>query len=212
MVIAIDGPAGAGKSTVARGVADALGITYLDSGAMYRCVALAVSSSDADPDDPHEAAGVASEIEIAFEGDRVLLDSEDVTEAIRSPEISSLASRVSVHPGVREAMVLRQREIISRGPYVAEGRDIGTVVSPESPLKVFLVANDSERARRRAAESGQSLDQVSSELAERDRRDSEREHGALRAADDSVEVDTSAVPADEVVARIAELARERGLA
>ncbi len=131
MVIAIDGPAGAGKSTVARGLADALGITYLDSGAMYRCVALAVSQAGADPDDPYEAAGVASEIEIAFDGERVLLDSRRRLARrfarLRSP---SLASRVSVHPGVREAMVMRQREMISRGPYVAEGRDIGTVVSP----------------------------------------------------------------------------------
>lgn len=211
MVIAIDGPAGAGKSTVARGLAAALGITYLDSGAMYRCVALAVASADADPDDPRKASGVASEIEIAFQEGRVLLDSEDVTEAIRSPDISALASRVSVHPGVREAMVIRQREMISRGPYVAEGRDIGTVVSPDSPLKVFLVAEEGERARRRAAESGQPIDDVSADLAERDRRDSEREHGALRAADDSVEVDTSQISADEVVARIADLARERGL-
>ncbi|HYH62818.1 MAG TPA: (d)CMP kinase [Solirubrobacterales bacterium] len=211
MVIAIDGPAGAGKSTVARGLADALGITYLDSGAMYRCVALAVSRAEVDPDDPYEAAGVASDIEIAFEGERVLLDSQDVSEEIRSPEISALASRVSVHPGVREAMVMRQREMISRGPYVAEGRDIGTVVSPDSPLKVFLVADDEERARRRAAESGQPVDEVLGDIADRDRRDSEREHGALRAADDSVEVDTTGVPADEVVERIAGLARERGL-
>jgi CMP/dCMP kinase len=212
MVIAIDGPAGAGKSTVARGLADALGITYLDSGAMYRCVALALTRAEADPDDPQEAAGVASDIEIAFDGDHVLLDSEDVSEAIRLPEISALASRVSVHPGVREAMVMRQRDLISRGPYVAEGRDIGTVVSPDSPLKVFLVADDEERARRRAAESGRSVEEVLSDLAERDRRDTEREHGALRAAGDSVEVDTTWLKPDEVVERIAEIARARGLA
>ena len=107
---------------------------------------------------------------------------------------------------------MRQREMISRGPYVAEGRDIGTVVSPDAPLKVFLVADDEERARRRAAESGQPVEEVLDDIADRDRRDTEREHGALRAADDSVEVDTTAVPADEVVERIAGLARERGLA
>jgi len=212
MVIAIDGPAGAGKSTVARGLADELGITYLDSGAMYRCVALAVSRAGADPDDPQEAGGVASGIEIAFEGDRVLLDSEDVSQSIRTPEISDLASRVSVHPGVREAMVVRQRDLISRGPYVAEGRDIGTVVSPDAALKVFLVADDEERARRRAAETGRSVEEVMSDLSERDRRDTEREHGALRAAGDSVEVDTTSVPPGEVVGRIAEIARARGLA
>ncbi len=212
MVIAIDGPAGAGKSTVARGLADELGITYLDSGAMYRCVALAVSRAGADPDNAQQTTGVASDIEIAFDDARVLLDSVDVSEAIRTPEISALASRVSVHPEVREAMVMRQRDLISQGPYVAEGRDIGTVVSPDSPLKVFLVADDSERARRRAAESGRSIDEVSSDLADRDRRDSEREHGALRAAGDSVTVDTTSLTPDQVVAHIAGLARERGLA
>ena len=212
MVIAIDGPAGAGKSTVARGLADELGITYLDSGAMYRCVALAVSRAAADPDDPQQAARVAAGIEIAFEGEQVLLDSEDVSMEIRSPEISELASRVSVHPGVREAMVLRQRELIAHGPFVAEGRDIGTVVSPDAPLKVFLVADGSERARRRAAESGRAVSEVLNDIAERDRRDTEREHGALRAAGDSVEVDTTSLAPGEVVERIAEIARARGLA
>jgi len=212
MVIAIDGPAGAGKSTVARGLADELGITYLDSGAMYRCVALAVSRAEADPDDPHAASGVASDIEIAFDGERVVLDSEDVTQAIRTPEISALASRVSVHPGVREAMVMRQRDLISQGPYVAEGRDIGTVVSPDAPLKVFLVADDTERARRRAAESGRTVEEVLDDIADRDRRDTEREHGALRPAGDAVEVDTTSLTPNEVVERIAEIARSRGLA
>jgi cytidylate kinase len=212
MVIAIDGPAGAGKSTVARGLAAELGITYLDSGAMYRCVALAVDRADADPDDPQAAAGVASDLEIAFDGERVVLDSEDVTQAIRTPEISALASRVSVHPGVREAMVMRQRELISRGPYVAEGRDIGTVVSPDAPLKVFLVADGTERARRRAEETGRSVEEVRSDLDDRDRRDTEREHGALKAAGDSVEVDTTSLAPNEVIEQIAEIARARGLA
>jgi cytidylate kinase len=212
MVIAIDGPAGAGKSTVARGLAAELGITYLDSGAMYRCVALAVDRADADPDDPQAAAGVASDLEIAFDGERVVLDSEDVTQVIRTPEISALASRVSVHPGVREAMVMRQRELISRGPYVAEGRDIGTVVSPDAPLKVFLVADGTERARRRAEETGRSVEEVRSDLDDRDRRDTEREHGALKAAGDSVEVDTTSLAPNEVIEQIAEIARARGLA
>lgn len=212
MVIAIDGPAGAGKSTVARGLAGELGITYLDSGAMYRCVALAVSRAGADPDDPGEASQIASDLEVAFEGGRVMLDREDVSEAIRTPEISALASRVSVHPGVREAMVVRQRDLISRGPYVAEGRDIGTVVSPDAPLKVFLVADDRERARRRAAESARPVDEVLADIEDRDRRDSEREHGALRPAGDSIEVDTTSLTPGEVIARIAALARERGLA
>ncbi len=141
MVIAIDGPAGAGKSTVARGVAAALGITYLDSGAMYRCVALAASRNGADPDDADAIVEVASSLEISFEGETVSLGGEDVSAEIRAPRISALASRVSVHPGVRSAMVERQRELIAGGSYVAEGRDIGTVVSPDSPLKVFLTAD-----------------------------------------------------------------------
>jgi cytidylate kinase len=212
MVIAIDGPAGAGKSTVARGLADELGITYLDSGAMYRCAALAAMRSGADPDDPVAATEVAARIEIEFVSGNVMLDGVDVTQEIRSPEVSALASRVSVHPGVREAMVRRQRELISRGPYVAEGRDIGTVVSPDAQLKVFLIASDDERARRRAAETGRPEGEVLDELEERDRRDTEREHGALRAAADAVEVDTTELTSHEVIARIADIARARGLA
>ena len=160
MVIAIDGPAGAGKSTVARGVADALGITYLDSGAMYRCVALAALRAGIDPDDAAAVTALAAGLAIEFEGARVELDGGDVSSAIREPEVSAIASRVSVHPGVREAMVVRQRELIAAAPYVAEGRDIGTVVSPDAPLKVFLTADDEERARRRAAESGEAVEDV----------------------------------------------------
>jgi CMP/dCMP kinase len=211
MVIAIDGPAGAGKSTVARAVAAALGITYLDSGAMYRCVALAALRADVDPDDPEAVSAVAAGLAIELEGDRVVLDGEDVTAAIREPRVSAVASRVSVHPGVREAMVARQRELIASGPYVAEGRDIGTVVSPDAPLKVFLTADDAERARRRAMESGEPLSAVLAALAERDARDREREHGALRPAGDSVELDTTGVPIEDVVRRVVELAAERGL-
>lgn len=211
MVIAIDGPAGAGKSTVARGVAADLGITYLDSGAMYRCVALAALRRGADPDDATAAAAVAGETEITFRGDEVMLDGEDVSAAIRSPEVTAAASRVSVHPGVRDAMVARQRRLIASGAYVAEGRDIGTVVSPESPLKVFLTASDEERARRRAAQTGESQAEVLAAQRERDRRDTERELGALRAADDAVLIDTTGIGAREVVERIASLARERGI-
>lgn len=211
MVIAIDGPAGAGKSTVARGVAAALGFTYLDSGAMYRCVALAAQRAGADPDDASAMTELAGALEISFDGERVLLGDEDVSEAIRDAAVTSAASRVSVHPGVREAMVSRQRELIATGPYVAEGRDIGTVVSPEAPLKVFLSASPDERARRRAAETGQPLDRVLADQTERDARDRQREHGALRAAADAVELDTTGDTVEEVVARVVELARERGI-
>jgi cytidylate kinase len=211
MVIAIDGPAGAGKSTVARGVAAALGITYLDSGAMYRCVALAILHAGLDPGDGQAVTVVAERVQIAFEGDRVLLDDEEVTEAIRDPDVTAGASMVSVHPGVRAAMVARQRELIESAPYVAEGRDIGTVVSPGAPLKVFLTASEEERARRRAAETGEQLEAVLAGQRERDARDREREHGALRPAEDSVEVDTTGLDVDEVVARVVALARQRGL-
>jgi cytidylate kinase len=212
MVIAIDGPAGAGKSTVARGVAAALGFTYLDSGAMYRSVALAALHAGVDPDDADAVTELAERLEIGFEGDRVTLNDEDVTGAIREPEVSAAASHVSVHPGVRAAMVVRQRELIATGPYVAEGRDIGTVVSPEAPLKVFLTATYEERARRRAAETGEPIEDVMGTMAERDDRDREREHGPLRQTGDYKEVDTTDTTVEGVVAEIVRLARERGLA
>jgi cytidylate kinase len=212
MVIAIDGPAGAGKSSVARGVAAELGLTYLDSGAMYRCVALAGLERGADLDDNAEVGSVATALEIRLDGERVELDGRDVTEAIREPEITDASSRVSVHPQVREAMVAAQRRLIADGGYVAEGRDIGTVVSPDSPLKVFLTATEEERARRRAAERGEDEAEVLEAIRRRDRRDRTREHSALRAAADAVEIDTTGLSREEVVARVVALARERDLA
>ena len=211
MVIAIDGPAGAGKSTVARALAAELGFTYLDSGAMYRCVALAALRRGADPDEGGAITELAGSISISLDGRTITLDGEDVSAAIREPAVSEASSRVSVHPGVREAMVARQRELIAAGRYVAEGRDIGTVVSPDSPLKVFLTASAEERARRRAAQTGEDLGTVLAAQRERDRRDETREHSALRAAPDAVEVDTTGLGPDEVVAQIASLAAERGL-
>jgi cytidylate kinase len=212
MVIAIDGPAGAGKSTVARGVAGELGFTYLDSGAMYRCVALAALQGGVDLDDGEALGALAEGLEIDFEGRCVLLDGEEVSDEIRTPEVSAAASRVSVHPRVREALVARQRQLIAAGDYVAEGRDIGTIVSPEAPLKVFLTASDEERARRRAAESAEDVEAVLAAQRQRDARDTEREHGALRVAADAVELDTTGLTQDEVVARVVALAHERGLA
>ena len=211
MVIAIDGPAGAGKSSVARAVAAELGITYLDSGAMYRCVALAALEARADLDDGEALAALARGLAIEFDNRRVLLDGTDVSEAIRAPGVTAAASRVSVHPGVREAMVARQRALIADADYVAEGRDIGTVVSPEAPLKVFLTASDEERARRRAAETGEDVGSVLAAQRRRDARDSEREHGALRAAEDAVQLDTTGLSLEEVVGRVVAFARERGL-
>lgn len=211
MVIAIDGPAGAGKSTVARGVADALGFTYLDSGAMYRCVALAALERRLDLDDAERLGELAWDLAIDFDGDTITLDGEKVGGRIRSPEVTVAASQVSVHPQVRQAMVKRQRELIAAGRYVAEGRDIGTVVSPDSPLKVFLTASVEERARRRASETGEPIDAVRDAMGVRDARDSSREHGALRAADDSVTLDTTGLTPEQVVGRIVEIARERGI-
>jgi len=184
MLLAIDGPAGAGKSTVARATAHALGYTYLDSGAMYRAVALA---GDRDP----------ASLRIAFDGDRVLLDGEDVSDAIRTPEISDLASRRAADPAVRAALLDTQRALLSRGDWVAEGRDIGTVVAPGADVKVWLTASLAERAQRR----GQPEDEVRA----RDERDRTRDHSPMVAADDAVEVDTTGLSIDDVVARLVAL-------
>src|SRR5450631_2728327 len=200
MVIAIDGPAGAGKSTVARALAARLGYTYLDSGAMYRCVGLlSLSAPAVQPD----ALARAARIEL---GARVLLDGRDVSEAIRAPEVSEAASRVASDAGVREALVAKQQELIARSDWVAEGRDIGTVVAPDASLKVFLTADPRERARRRAAELGAEEDTVLAEQTLRDERDSTREHSPLRPAPGAVTLDTTGLGVEEVVGRIAALA------
>ena len=192
MVIAIDGPAGAGKSTVARAVATKLGFTYLDSGAMYRAVALALLR------DPGDAAARARDVRIDFD------DPE-----LRTPEVSAQASRVAQDPAVRTALVERQREMMKSGDWVAEGRDIGTVVAPHAELKVFLTAEPGERARRRASELGTDVETVLRDQALRDEQDRSREHSPLAPAPDSVEVDTTGLTIDEVVDRIGQLARER---
>ncbi len=196
MVIAIDGPAGAGKSTVARAVAAALGFTYLDTGAMYRCVALAELRGAEHPE--------RAEISL---GERVLLDGGDVTEAIRTPEVSERASQVAARPEVRRAMQERQRALLSDGDWVAEGRDIGTVVCPGAELKVFLTADDRERARRRAEQIGADIEEVLADQRVRDARDREREDSPLVAAGDAIEVDTTGLAIDAVVGRIGELAQ-----
>jgi cytidylate kinase len=211
MVIAIDGPAGAGKSSVARAVAEELGFTYLDSGAMYRCVALAALEAGADLDDGEALGRLAAGLEIVLEGRRALLGERDVSAAIRDPRVTAAASRLSVHPQVREAMVSRQRRLIAARDYVAEGRDIGTVVSPDSPLKIYLTASEEERARRRGAQTGEDFESVLDAQRRRDARDVEREHGALRPAEDAVELDTTELGLEEVVGRVVALARERGL-
>jgi cytidylate kinase len=202
MVIAIDGPAGAGKSTVARAVAQALEFTYLDSGAMYRCVALASISRGVEP------AQAATEVQISL-GARVLLDGLDVSDAIRSPEVSEAASVVAAEPAVRAAMVAQQRRLMSSGDWVAEGRDIGTVVMPDAELKVYLTASPRERARRRAVELGVDEQTVLAEQTLRDQRDITREDSPLRPADGAVELDTTGLSLEQVVDRIVSLVPAR---
>lgn len=200
MVIAIDGPAGAGKSSVARAAARELGFTYLNSGAMYRSVALAALERDASP------AALAPALDIR-PGERVLVDGRDVTEAIRAPAVTEAASRAATDPEVRRALVALQRGMLSHGDWVAEGRDIGTVVSPDAEVKVFLTASPEERARRRAVELGVDPKTVLAEQAIRDRRDAEREYSPLKPAAGAVVLDTSGLSLEEVVARIVELVK-----
>ena len=199
MIVAIDGPAGAGKSTVARAVARELRFTYLDTGAMYRCAALARVR------DP-QADLAALTIEI---GERVLLDGEDVTQAIREPQLGELASQAAADPDVRRAMVTRQRALLASGDWVAEGRDIGTVVAPDAGLKIFLTADPRERAQRRARQTGQDLEAVLAEQDARDARDRERQASPLTAAPDAVMMDTSGVTLQDVVDRIVRLVDAR---
>jgi cytidylate kinase len=198
MVVAIDGPAGAGKSTVARAAARALGFTYLDSGAMYRAVGLMTNRHGGPP------AERAAELDISLD-ERVLANGEDVTDAIRTPEVSEAASTVATDPAVREALARKQRELLSRGDWVAEGRDIGTVVAPDAEVKVFLTASPEERARRRAAELGTDAETVMRDQALRDAQDMDREHSPLKRAPGAVELDTSGLGVDQVVERIVEL-------
>ena len=203
MVIAIDGPAGAGKSSVSRAVAERLGFTYLDSGAMYRCVALAALERGRAP--AEVAAGVSIELR-----DRVLLDGRDVTSAIRTAEVSEASSRAAADPAVRGAMVAEQRRLLMSGDWVAEGRDIGTVVAPHAEVKVFLTADPAERARRRAAELGVDAATVLAEQTIRDARDEGREASPLAAAADAVTIDTTDLTREQVVEAVVALARGRG--
>ncbi|MBV9605087.1 MAG: (d)CMP kinase [Solirubrobacterales bacterium] len=197
-VVAIDGPAGAGKSTVARAVADELGFTYLDTGAMYRGIALAAAERRVAP------ATIASTLKIE-PGERILVDGRDVSDEIRTPEVSEAASRAAADPEVRRAVVEQQRRLIAAGDWVAEGRDIGTVVAPDAEVKVFLTADPEERARRRAVELGLDPARVLAEQTIRDERDRTREHSPLEPAAGAVVLDSTHMSLREVVARIAEL-------
>jgi len=202
MVVAIDGPAGAGKSSVARGVAAELGFTYLDSGAMYRAVALVARERGQPP------AAVAPALQIEL-GNRVRVDGRDVTEQIRAPEVSEAASVAAAQPAVRSAMVAHQRRMLAAGDWVAEGRDIGTVVAPDAAVKVFLTASSQARAQRRAVELGVDPATVLAEQAIRDERDSGREHSPLQAAADAHTLDTTELTLPEVVSRVVALVDQR---
>src|SRR4051794_6577339 len=203
MVIAIDGPAGAGKSTVARELARELGFSYLDSGAMYRAVALSLTENPGDT-----PATRARDIEIGL-GDRVTLDGRDVTKEIRTKEVSERASQIAADPGVRAALVAKQREMLQQGDWVGEGRDIGTVVAPKAELKIYLTASPEERARRRAADLGQpDWRLVMRDQALRDRQHESRENSPLRAAPDAIELDSTDRAIEDVVRQIVGLVQD----
>jgi cytidylate kinase len=210
-VVAIDGPAGAGKSTLARGLAEALGLTYVDTGAMYRAVAWKALHLGADLDDPGALGRLARKMRIGFlrnsHGQRVLADGADVTEAVRSPEVTQTASVVAASPGVRRAMVHRQRSLGRDGGVVMEGRDIGTVVFPKADVKFFIDASVRERARRRykemhAKDAGVSLAAIEEAIRRRDHRDRNRKDSPLRPAPDAHVVDTTKLSREDVLKRL----------
>lgn len=206
-VIAIDGPAGSGKSTVARALAAHLGLKYLDTGAMYRAVAFAVLRSGGDPDDADATAATARLMDLDVGLDYVTVDGHDATVEIRGPEVSRAVSSVAANPEVRKELVSRQREWArKRDGGVLEGRDIGTVVFPDANLKVYLTADPEERARRRAKEvTDLDYEQVAADIARRDAADSTRATDPLMEAEDATVVDTTGLNIDEVVAHITAL-------
>ena len=220
MIIAIDGPAGSGKSTVARGLARRLGYTYLDSGAMYRAVTLAALEAGADLEDGDALGRLAAgaRIELRERDDpyvQVLLDGRDVSEEIMAPSVTGASSRVAAHAQVRKALLARQRELIGSGDWVAEGRDIGTVVAPDAPVKAFLTADPAERARRRADElrrRGIEADaaDVHQAIEQRDLLDTTRSAAPLRPAEDAVLIDTTGLGPDEVIDRVVDLVPQPG--
>ncbi len=204
MVVAIDGPAGAGKSTVARAVADALGFSYLDSGAMYRALALSLLENGG------RASDRAREVKIEQKDGRVKLDGKDVTNKIRTAEVSEAASKIATNDAVRAALVEKQRENLRQGDWVSEGRDIGTVVAPDAAVKIFLTASPEQRAQRRAMDLAADWRVVMRDQALRDQQDTEREHSPLRAAPDAIELDTTDRTVEDVVAQIVKLVKQAG--
>lgn len=218
LIIAIDGPSGAGKSTITRLLAQRLGYLNIDTGAMYRTLALSVRRAGVSLDDEAALARVCAGVVITFErnngGYRVLANGEDVSEEIRTPEISLLTSTVSSRKVVRDSMTRLQREMGKSGGVILEGRDIGTVVFPDADVKFFLSASVEERAKRRHRElaakgEGVTLEQTVLEVARRDEQDERREHAPLRKADDAIEIDSTALTIDEVVAEMEKIIKSR---
>jgi cytidylate kinase len=209
VIVAIDGPAGAGKSTVARSVADRLGFLYIDTGAMYRAVALWALQTGVALDDFHRLEQLARQAHIELSGGRVVLNGEDVTAGIREPAVGEAASKVAASGGVRRAMRDEQRRIAASQSAVMEGRDIGTVVFPDAQVKIYLDAALDERARRRAAEAGLSTEEVARQIADRDHRDRTRAEAPLSQAPDAEYLDTSGLSAEQVEEAILKLVRKR---
>ena len=207
MIVAIDGPAGAGKSTVARALAERLGFRYLDTGAMYRALTWLAMKRSLELGDADTLAQLAQQETVRFDDDdRVWIDGTDVTASIRKAEIDRMVPVVARHPGVREVMRERQRELGREGDVVIEGRDIGTVVAPDAFLKVYLVADRDERARRRMADRpGIGADALATDMRWRDEKDAER----MKPAEDAREIDTTGQTVEQVVERIEALVRER---
>ena len=216
-MIAVDGPAGAGKSSASRALARRLGFGYVDTGAMYRAVGVLAAERGIDPDDAVALGRLvaALDFELARDGERLLVGGRDLSAAIRRPEAGGLASRVSTQPVVRQRLVALQRALGAAGGVVMEGRDIGTVVFPDARVKLYLTADPATRAARRAAElraAAATVDEaaLARELAERDRRDAGRAHSPLRPAADAVVLDTTALTLEEVVEAMERVVRERG--
>lgn len=209
LIVAIDGPAGAGKSTIARSLARRLGATYIDTGAMYRAVALWALRAGIPLDDMHKLEQLARESSIEFASDSIQLNGEDVTAAIREPAVTDAASKVSMVPGVRRALRAQQRRIAEENSVVMEGRDIGTVVFPEAQVKIFLDADPQVRAGRRAREIGAALDRVARDIAERDARDRSRREAPLTQAPDAEYIDSTRLTPEQVEEAILKIIRRR---